>query len=47
MAPTKGAASEPEVAKPAREKPADEKPAAEKTDASGAEIVSLDKFRKK
>jgi hypothetical protein len=45
--PPKGAASEPEVAKPAREKTAeDAKPAADKSDA-GAEIVSLDKFRKK
>jgi hypothetical protein len=45
--PPKGAASEPEVAKPAREKAAeDAKPAADKSDA-GAEIVSLDKFRKK
>ena len=44
--PPKGAASEPEVAKPAREKTAEEKPALEKTEA-GAEIVSLDKFRKK
>jgi hypothetical protein len=48
VAPPKGAASEPEVAKPAREK-ADKESAVvtEKPDTSGAEIVSLDKFRKK
>jgi hypothetical protein len=45
IAPTKGAASEPEVADPASEKAA-EKPAADKS-SDGAEIVSLDKFRKK
>jgi hypothetical protein len=47
-APPKGAASEPEVAKPAREKAAKESAVVtEKPDTSGAEIVSLDKFRKK
>ena len=46
VTPTKGAASEPEVAKPAREKAPESTPA-EKPDTSGAEIVSLDKFRKK
>jgi hypothetical protein len=45
MTPPKGAASEPEVAKPAHEK-ADEKSATDKA-GDGAEIVSLDKFRKK
>ncbi len=44
----KGAASEPEVAKPARDKTAKESAiVTEKPDTSGAEIVSLDKFRKK
>jgi hypothetical protein len=51
VAPPKGAASEPEMAKPEREKAAkDSKGSAivtEKPDTSGAEIVSLDKFRKK
>jgi hypothetical protein len=45
MTPPKGAASEPEVAKPAYEK-ADEKSVTDKA-GDGAEIVSLDKFRKK
>ncbi len=49
MNPAKGAASEPEIAKPAHERTAPEKPAA--ADAAqpeaGAQIVSLDKFRKK
>jgi hypothetical protein len=48
IAPPKGAASEPEVAKPVREKAAKESAiVTEKPDTSGAEIVSLDKFRKK
>ena len=48
IAPPKGAASEPEVAKPAREKqPKESAIVTEKPDTSGAEIVSLDKFRKK
>jgi len=48
VASPKGAASEPEVAKPAREKAAKESAiVTEKPDTSGAEIVSLDKFRKK
>jgi hypothetical protein len=48
VAAPKGAASEPEVAKPARDKTAKESAiVTEKPDTSGAEIVSLDKFRKK
>jgi hypothetical protein len=48
VASPKGAASEPEVAKPVREKAAKESAiVTEKPDTSGAEIVSLDKFRKK
>jgi len=45
VTPPKGAASEPELAKPVREK-IPETVSAEKSD-GGAEIVSLDKFRKK
>ncbi len=48
VASPRGAASEPEVAKPVREKAAKESAiVTEKPDTSGAEIVSLDKFRKK